>query len=71
MMATRAYWTGKKIYFDPKTEQILDHSACSVIPGTADDLSRRIALRMEMLFSLWFGLQGSIADEPSQQQYPM
>jgi len=25
MMATRAYWTGKKIYFDPKTEQILDH----------------------------------------------
>jgi len=25
MMATRAYWTGKKIYFDPKTEQISDH----------------------------------------------
>jgi len=24
-MATQAYWTGKKIYFDPKTEQILDH----------------------------------------------
>jgi hypothetical protein len=25
MMATQAYWTGKRIYFDPKTEQILDH----------------------------------------------
>jgi predicted dehydrogenase len=25
MMATRAYWTDKKIYFDPKTEQIIDH----------------------------------------------
>jgi hypothetical protein len=25
MMATQAYWTGKKIYFDAKTEQILDH----------------------------------------------
>ena len=25
MMATQAYWSGKKIYFDPKTEQILDH----------------------------------------------
>jgi hypothetical protein len=26
MMATQAYWTGKRIYFDAKTEQILDHS---------------------------------------------
>ncbi|HLV86497.1 MAG TPA: Gfo/Idh/MocA family oxidoreductase [Candidatus Sulfotelmatobacter sp.] len=25
MMATEAYWSGKKMYFDPKTEQILDH----------------------------------------------
>jgi predicted dehydrogenase len=25
MMATQAYWSGMKIYFDPKTEQILDH----------------------------------------------
>jgi predicted dehydrogenase len=25
MMATQAYWTGKKIYFDAKTEQIIDH----------------------------------------------
>jgi predicted dehydrogenase len=25
MMATRAYWTGKKIYWDPRTEAILDH----------------------------------------------
>ena len=25
MMAARAYWTGKRIYFDSKTEQILDH----------------------------------------------
>jgi hypothetical protein len=25
MMATQAYWTGKRIYFDPKKEQILDH----------------------------------------------
>ena len=25
MMAARAYWSGKKSYFDPKTEQILDH----------------------------------------------
>jgi predicted dehydrogenase len=25
MMATQAYWSGKKIYFDSKTEQILDH----------------------------------------------
>jgi hypothetical protein len=24
-MATQAYWTGKRIYFDPKKEQILDH----------------------------------------------
>ena len=24
MMAARAYWSGKRIYFDPKTEQILD-----------------------------------------------
>lgn len=27
MMATRAYWSGKKIYFDPKAEAILDHPA--------------------------------------------
>lgn len=26
IMAARAYWTGKKLYFDSKTEQILDHS---------------------------------------------
>jgi hypothetical protein len=26
MMATQAYWTGKKIYFDAKTEQIIDHA---------------------------------------------
>ena len=26
MMATRAYWTGKKIYWDPKTETIRDHA---------------------------------------------
>ena len=25
MMATQAYWTGKKIYFDARTEQMLDH----------------------------------------------
>jgi predicted dehydrogenase len=25
IMAARAYWTGKRIYFDSKTEQILDH----------------------------------------------
>jgi predicted dehydrogenase len=25
MMATKAYWSGKRIYFNPKTEQILDH----------------------------------------------
>lgn len=25
MMAAQAYWSGKKVYFDPKTEQILDH----------------------------------------------
>ena len=25
MMAARAYWSGKKIYWDPKTETILDH----------------------------------------------
>jgi predicted dehydrogenase len=25
MMAAHAYWTGKKIYWDPKTETILDH----------------------------------------------
>jgi predicted dehydrogenase len=25
MMATRAYWTGKKMYFDRKTEEIVDH----------------------------------------------
>jgi predicted dehydrogenase len=25
MMAAQAYWSGKKIYFDPTTEQILDH----------------------------------------------
>jgi predicted dehydrogenase len=27
MMATRAYWSGRKIYFDPKAEAILDHPA--------------------------------------------
>jgi predicted dehydrogenase len=26
MMATRAYWSGKKIYWDPKTETILEHA---------------------------------------------
>ncbi|MGH9502142.1 MAG: Gfo/Idh/MocA family oxidoreductase [Terriglobales bacterium] len=26
MMSARAYWSGKRIYFDPKTEQILDHA---------------------------------------------
>jgi predicted dehydrogenase len=26
MMATRAYWTGQKIYWDPKSEAILDHA---------------------------------------------
>jgi len=26
IMAARAYWKGKKIYWDPKTETILDHS---------------------------------------------
>ena len=26
MMATRAYWSGKKLYWDPKTETILDHA---------------------------------------------
>ena len=26
MMAERAYWSGKKIYWDPKAEAILDHS---------------------------------------------
>jgi len=26
MMAARAYWSGKKIYWDPKTETILDHT---------------------------------------------
>jgi len=26
IMAARAYWTGKKLYFDSKTEEILDHS---------------------------------------------
>jgi hypothetical protein len=26
MMAARAYWSGKRVYFDPKTEQILDHA---------------------------------------------
>src|SRR5260370_6500441 len=26
MMAARAYWTGKKIYWDPKAEAILDHA---------------------------------------------
>jgi hypothetical protein len=26
MMATRAYWTGKKIYWDPKAEAIFDHA---------------------------------------------
>jgi len=26
MMATRAYWSGKKIYWEPKTETILDHA---------------------------------------------
>jgi hypothetical protein len=25
MMAAKAYWTGKRIYFDPKSEQILEH----------------------------------------------
>ena len=25
MMATQAYWSGKKMYFDPNTEQIIDH----------------------------------------------
>ncbi len=25
MMASRSYWSGKRIYFDPKTETILDH----------------------------------------------
>jgi mannose/cellobiose epimerase-like protein (N-acyl-D-glucosamine 2-epimerase family) len=25
MMAAQAYWSGKKIHFDSKTEQILDH----------------------------------------------
>jgi predicted dehydrogenase len=25
MMATEAYWSGKRIYFDPKTETLLDH----------------------------------------------
>src|SRR5882762_3658324 len=29
MMAARAYWSGKKIYWDPKAEAILDH-----LPGT-------------------------------------
>jgi hypothetical protein len=24
IMATQAYWSGKRIYFDPKTERILD-----------------------------------------------
>ncbi len=27
MMAARAYWTGKRVYFDPKKEQIIDHPA--------------------------------------------
>jgi hypothetical protein len=26
MMAARAYWSGKKIYWDPKAEAILDHA---------------------------------------------
>src|SRR2546427_9363478 len=26
MMAARAYWSGKKIYWDPKAEVILDHA---------------------------------------------
>jgi predicted dehydrogenase len=26
MMATKAYWSGKKIYWDPKTEAILEHA---------------------------------------------
>lgn len=26
MMATQAYWTGKKIYWDPKAEVIVDHA---------------------------------------------
>src|SRR2546421_1645502 len=26
MMAARAYWSGKKMYWDPKTETILDHA---------------------------------------------
>jgi hypothetical protein len=26
MTAARAYWTGKKIYWDPKAEAILDHA---------------------------------------------
>jgi hypothetical protein len=26
MMATQAYWSGKKMYWDAKTETILDHS---------------------------------------------
>lgn len=29
MMAARAYWSGKKIYWDPKAETILDHTPSS------------------------------------------
>jgi len=26
MMAARAYWSGEKMYWDPKAEAILDHA---------------------------------------------
>jgi hypothetical protein len=25
IMATQSYWTGKRLYWDPRKEQILDH----------------------------------------------
>ena len=49
MMATRAYWTGKRIYWDPKAEAILDEPQNSAAPGNDRYIIRLV--KMSMLYS--------------------
>jgi len=49
MMAACAYWSGKKIYWDPKTETILDHTPGAKLSDVAGkkfvDLSMESSIR--------------------------